>query len=230
LHRVEEVLQRDLRVDYEVLIVDDGSLDGTKREALRYARGNGRVRVVSYPDNGGKGKALQRGFRLSRGRFVCFFDGDLEIDPVSLVGLVREIRKGAADIVIGSKRHSASIIRYPLHRRMLSRSFQLMCRAMFRLPARDTQVGAKVFRREVLEALVPRLRLRHFAFDLELLVLAYRDGFRVQEAPVVVDMSRANGSSVEVRDILRVGWDALHVFYWSQIAPEGGPRETPRNV
>src|SRR5581483_6886287 len=106
------------------------------------------MHVYHYARNMGKGFALRYGVVRSHGEIVTFIDGDGDIDPVQIATYLRIMRQSGADIVVGSKRHPASEVVYPLARRLYSATYQALLRLLFRLEVRDTQVGLRLFRRE----------------------------------------------------------------------------------
>ena len=117
------------------------------------------------------------------------------------------------DFAIGSKRHPDSQVVYPRSRRLASWGYQQMNRVLFRLDVRDTQVGLKVFSRDVADNVVPLLLVKQFAFDLELLAVARAFGYRrVRELPVRLDY-RFTGSEVRSKTVARALWDTAAVFY-----------------
>ncbi|MEQ9335935.1 MAG: glycosyltransferase family 2 protein, partial [Miltoncostaeaceae bacterium] len=153
------------------------------------------------------------GSAAARGRWVAWIDSDLDLDPALLVNFLRLAREGDLDIVVGSKRHPDSRVQYPTRRRIYSWMYQQLVRAMFALNVRDTQVGMKLFRREVLEEVLPVVLVKRFAFDLEMLAVANSFGFdRIAEAPIDLDY-RFEGSGVNWRAIAQALWDTGAVFY-----------------
>ena len=198
----------DLELDYELIVVDDGSSDDTLGVVGNLAKRNPKVRVVRNDPNMGKGYAIKKGFQHSTGEVVVYLDADFSMHPQHLAGYLQ--RLGEADIVVASKRHPESDIIYPLYRRVLSRGFNMLVRAMFLLPLSDTQCGFKVFRRRVLEDVVPWLLVKRYAFDVELLVNAHKRGYRVAEAPITL---RHGEERLCVRDVLRMVVDLLAIFY-----------------
>ena len=118
------------------------------------------------------------------------------------------------DVVIGSKRHPESVIDYPKRRRVLSFFYQLFVFVLFALPVRDTQVGLKLFRYEVLKKVFPKVLVKAFVFDLELLANAHRLGYQVVEAPITRTFDRENRwGNVRFRDMRNMLIDTLAVFY-----------------
>ena len=198
--------------DVELVVVSDGSLDDTA-ERLLAARGDLGLRVIHYDRNLGKGYAVKAGALACHGEWVAIVDADLDLDPGSIPGYLETARRERLDFAIGSKRHPESVVHYPRSRRVASWCYQQLNRLLFRLDVRDTQVGLKVFRREVAEEVVPLLLVKQFAFDLELLAVSRALGFRrVRELPVRLDY-RFTGSGVRSATVARALFDTAAVFY-----------------
>lgn len=222
IHGIERCLTETVAVmrgsgrPFEVILVDDGSDDDTADRAVELARGIPEVRVLSANENAGKGAALMYGALQARHHLVLFVDADLEIHPRQFDVLVQRMQDEQADIVIGSKMHPDSVVDYPTERRILSLGYYALVRLLFRLPVRDTQTGLKLYRREVLEDVIPRLLCKRFAMDLELLVTAHRHGAKIVEAPVVVtrerEFPRIGGS--DVRNVMQ---DTAAIWYRTYI-------------
>ncbi len=209
IEAVENVLSTN-NYRYEVIVVDDGSPDDTHEHALK-ASGNPYVKIYRLPRNIGKGFALIYGFRRSRGDIVIFFDGDLDIDPRQIPLLINTLENNSADIAITSKWHPQSeTIATPL-RKFLSRSFYALTRLLLGLNVSDTQTGAKAFKREVLEDIVPRLTVKRYAFDVELLTAATARGYKIVEVPAPWKIKLK--SRFRVREIVRMFIDLLAVTY-----------------
>ena len=136
-------------------------------------------------------------------------DADMEVHPRQLSILYAALSGARADVAIGSKMHPRSTIDYALKRRILSYGYYIFVRTLFRLPVRDTQTGLKLFRKEVLRRVGPRVTVKRFAFDLEVLVNVNRLGYRIVEAPVVVTRER---------DFPRVGTGGAFEVFWDTSA------------
>ena len=213
---VQETAQALEGTEYEIIVVDDGSTDNTQSEALRAAAANGHVKVVAYYENSGKGHALRHGFGHTTGELVAFLDADLDLHPCQIWTLYEVMQQTGADVVIGSKRHPESKLDYPWQRRFVSWGYFSLVHLLFGLPIHDTQTGIKLFRREVLERVFPRMRVRRFAHDLELLVGAHRFGHRIAEAPVALSFRQGKmGPLALARASFNVWLDTLRVFYWA---------------
>lgn len=205
---------------FEVIVVCDGDDDLASDTARLVAGEDDRVRVFHYPQNQGKGFALSFGVAQSRGRLIGWLDADLDVHPQAIVTAVRAFEQGDVDAAIGSKRHPSSTVSYPWLRRFYSLGYQLLVRLLFRLDVRDTQVGAKVFRREMLRTVTPLLLVKRYAFDLEVLAVGAEFGFdRIVEVPVHLAY-RFSGTGINWRavrnmllDTLAIGY-RIHVRHW----------------
>jgi glycosyltransferase involved in cell wall biosynthesis len=209
-----EIIRREFGaagVSYELIVVSDGSADETVERAA--AAGHPEVRVFHYGRNLGKGYALKLGLLAARGRYVGFIDSDLDLHPAELPRFLEAMERRSLDAAIGSKRHPESRVDYPTRRRAYSWLYQQLVRALFRLNVRDTQVGIKLFRRELVEAVVPHLLVKRYAFDLELLAVANASGFRrIEELPVQLDYG-FSGTGIKPLAIAQALWDTAAIFY-----------------
>jgi len=203
------------RFSYEVIAVVDGLLDKTYQRAKQI--NNQKLRVHGYKTNKGKGYAVRFGMARARGDFIVFIDSGMDIDPNGISLIMEHMYWYEADIMVGSKRHPASKLVYPFERRFFSVGLQYLQRFLFGLKLRDTQAGLKVFKREVLEKVLPRLIIKRWAFDIELLVVSRYLGYtRIFEAPIKVNWAE-NSFSSNWRSLVKFSWrffvDMLGVFY-----------------
>jgi dolichol-phosphate mannosyltransferase len=197
---------------FEVILVDDGSSDGTADRAREAADVLPRVRVIGHEVNLGKGSALARGAMAALGSAVLFVDADLEVHPRQLTLLLAKMESTGADVVIGSKLHRDSKVDVPRGRHLLSVGYYVLVRTFFRLPVHDTQTGLKLFRREPLLRVLPRLLVKRFAHDLEVLVNVHRLGYRIEEVPVVVTRTRPF-PRLGWHDVWWTAWDTAAIWY-----------------
>lgn len=206
IKRVDSAV-RQMGLSYELIVVDDGSVDDTRRKAVDYANNNGHVKVVGYERNMGKGYAVKTGFQHARGDAVIFVDSDLDINPNQIQRYYEGLKHG--DIVIASKWHPQSNVKIPLIRRILSHAFNVLVKLLTGVRARDTQTGLKVVRRKALERVFSGLAVKRYAYDVELLAVANLHGLRVAELPVKLRMQ----SLFDPGDVGRMLVDLLGITY-----------------
>ena len=182
------------RCVFDVLVVDDGSTDGTADAAQAAAARHPEACLIRLRSHRGKGAAVREGFLQAEGASVCFIDADLAVPVDEMETLLHVLEAEGCDVGIASRALPAStVVAGPgLVRQALSPVFNALVRALFGLPFHDTQCGFKGFRREAARALAERARIDGFAFDVELLLLADRLGFRIAEFPVRVEHRRSS--------------------------------------
>jgi len=225
-YRQERTIKKDIkniydsmlqtRWDFELIVVVDGKVDKTLKEAKKVKGEN--IKIFGYDKNFGKGYAIKYGMARSSGDIVAFIDAGMDIDPNGVSMLLEHMEWYEADIVVGSKKHPAARCNYPLIRRAYSWWYYLLIKILFGLKVKDTQTGLKVFKRKVLVKVLPRLLVKEFAFDIEILAVARHLGFtRIYEAPTKVEWKY---SATSFRHFLfndphirKIFWDTLAVFY-----------------
>jgi putative flippase GtrA len=196
--------------DFEIVVVDDGSADDTSRFAAEAG-----ARVLTQPENRGKGAAVRAGALAAHGRAVVFTDADLAYQPQLVLSLLHEIEQGW-DIVVGSRRHSQTdtVVRARRIREvggsLINRLTHLVLLGRFR----DTQCGIKGFRGDVATTLFERTRIDGFAFDVELFLMAEQDQLSLLEVPVSVE-NRAGSSVSLVRDGAQLIMDLVRIRGWA---------------
>ena len=174
----------------EVLVVDDGSSDGTVQVAQRHAesvaRNGCRIRVLRNPGNHGKGFAVRHGMQEGVGDWLLFTDADLSTPIAELEKLWAAVQAGDVAVAIGSRALDRSLIgvRQPEFRERAGQIFNWVMRIVLRLPLHDTQCGFKLFRQDAARAVFERQKLDRFGFDAEALFIARKLGFEIREVPV----------------------------------------------
>lgn len=201
-------------IPFELVPVDDGSSDNTAAEILRAKETlpQGVVTPVILKKNKGKGAALTAGLRASKGSYIMLLDGDLDLKPSHIWGFFEVMNEANADVVIGSKLHKKSNIKYPFRRRVASFVYYSLVRLLVKLPVHDTQTGAKLFKREALQYAFDRMLAKRFAFDFEVLTILHNKGFKIAEAPVEFDFGEKMGC-LTASNVKNVLIDTLGVFY-----------------
>ena len=227
LKRVHNLL--DGHIPFEIIAVDDGSSDGSAAAIREAAESLPSVVPLILPRNLGKGGALRNGAEQCRGSHILLIDADLDIPPHQLNVFFDVMLEKKADIVIGSKRHPDSQVQYPWHRHITSAVYYSMVKLIVGLPVRDTQTGMKLFRSEALKYAFTRMLVKRFAFDLEILSIAHEEGYKIAEAPVIVDF-KGNFGCLNWKTIKQITIDTLAIFYrlrWLRYYQSLEPRDMP---
>lgn len=203
-----------VRYPYEIIVVVDGLVDKTiqRVRSLRHPK----VKATGYKNNRGKGHAVRYGMSKAKGDYIFFIDSGMDLNPNAISMLLSHFHWYKADVIVGSKLHPVSIVNYPWQRKILSRGYRLLVKLLFGLSIRDTQVGIKMYKREVLEKVLPRLLVKTYAFDIEILAVAHRLGYkRIYEAPIELEFN--NSSSITSKKLWLIIslmlWDTLAIFY-----------------
>jgi len=215
-YKQEKTIKQDLenildtllqtRWDFEIIVVVDGLLDKTYDIAKSLE--NKKLKVFGYETN--KARA--------EGDYVSFIDAGMDINPNGISMLLEHMEWYGADIIVGSKKHPVSKVNYPFVRKIYSWGYHTLVRMLFGLKLGDTQTGLKVMKREVLVKVLPRLAIKKFAFDIELLTVANYLGFKkIYEAPVYVTVefgkSMFSPKFLFDKHIRNMVMDTLAVFY-----------------
>ena len=196
----------------EVIVVDDGSRDGTTDLVEAARRSDPRVRLVRFVANRGKGAAVREGALAARGSLVLISDADLSTPIAEFDRLLDRMRETASDIVIGSRALPGARIEVhqPFWREGIGKAGNRIIRYFTKLPFRDTQCGFKLLDRKKTDPIFRKMIVDRFAFDVELLWLAKLAGLRILEEPVTWRNS-PDSRVTPVRDSLRVFADVLRV-------------------
>jgi glycosyltransferase involved in cell wall biosynthesis len=224
-HNEERRIGRTLRAytraftdrDVRFRVALDGCADNTAGVVLELIREDPRIDLHEFPKLG-KGGVLMESFRRCDADLVAFVDADCATPPSELALLADQARN--ADGAIASRRHPSAVTpgQRPLARRITSAGFATCIRALFRLPYSDTQCGAKVLRREVLDAALPLMSSRDFLFDVDLLHTANQLGFDIVEVPTVwIDQAESKLSATT--DARRMLASALRLWVHHQVLP-----------
>ncbi len=205
----------------EIVVVDDGSHDGTAEKA----EDAGADVVLRQPVNRGKGAAVRTGVLAARGRVVAFTDADLSYAPDQLIGLLERVEDGW-DVVVGSRRHTdtTTLMRARRIREIGGRAINVLTKVVLLGQHRDTQCGLKAFRSDVGRLIFSHSHVDGFAFDVEVFHLVERYHLSLTEVPVRVQNSPRSTVKV-VRDALRLVRDLFRIRAWDRLGvydPEPG--------
>jgi dolichyl-phosphate beta-glucosyltransferase len=207
-----------LGIPWELIVADDGSRDQTAQlvEELGFAN----LRLLRAERNAGKGNAVHRGMLAARGRYILFTDADNSTPIEEISKLLHKVQYEGYDIAVGSRAADGAAEGHKSWvRHLLSGGLRWLVRVLFRIGVRDTQCGFKLYTREAAHRLHRAQTIMGFSFDLEILYLAAKLGYRVAEVPVSwVD---APGSKVDMRkevkrflrDLFRIKWNDLRGVY-----------------
>lgn len=185
---IEKVISycNNSKYTYEIIVVDDGSGDGTLEAAESYKARYPKLHTIKIRRNRGKGYAVKRGLLRSAGKTCLFIDADGSIDPDEIEKNLRYISDEGYDIFIGSRKLKSKeqVLEAKLYRKIMGALFNLMVRTFLFKNIKDTQCGFKMFRREVVAPLFARSHIRGFGFDVEILYLAHKMGYKIKEGPI----------------------------------------------
>lgn len=208
---------------HEVIVVNDGSTDATEAAVRAVVPRYPQLRVLVNGTNMGKGYSLRKGILAAAGQHIFYTDGDLAYDLDRIDGFLAPLAQGTHQVVVGSRVHPDSrfqlhprYFRYVYQRHAMSRGFNWLVRRLFGIRVMDTQCGFKGFTAEAAKAIVSKARVTRFAFDVEVLLIAQRLGYRITELPVRFGYE----GEISTVKIARNAWEALvdlaRIWWWDQ--------------
>lgn len=200
---VREFLQKNLPHRWRLVIVDNGSSDGTDRVAQELTQQHDDVAFV-HLDQRGRGRALRVAWMQSTADIVSYMDVDLSTELAALLRAVRALTEESYDIAIGSRLMRESRTKRSFKRETISRTYNVFVKFMLGTRFSDAQCGFKVLTRQVVEKIVPQIKDQSWFFDTEMLVLAERQGYRIKDLPVKWDED--DDSRVK---IVSTAWDDI---------------------
>jgi len=206
------------KYSFEVLIVDDGSVDNSKLKITEFVNNWNHFQVIGYQKNKGKGGAVKYGVEHSNGRYILFMDADGSTNIAEFEKFRKYLKK--YPIIIGSRylKKGSIKIKQPFYRKAIARSSNLIIRSILWLPFKDTQCGFKLFRRDVALKIFPKMTLSRWGFDFELLAIAKK--YRLKTKEITVDWyddpnSRVKSSAIfkTFLDLFKVRWNLWNNKY-----------------
>lgn len=209
-HNIRKLIGRvlDLKHSIDILIVDDGSPDGTADivKSMQKIKPN-RIHLIERSKKLGLGTAYVTGFRFALNNeylYVCEMDADFSHNPDDLPKLIAVVESGEADVAIGSRySNGISIVNWPLSRLILSFAANFYARSITGLPVRDTTAGFKCIHRKVLEKIdLQKIKSNGYAFQIEIHYRAWKAGFRLKEVSIIF-REREEGISKMSKSIVR---------------------------
>src|SRR3989304_7802259 len=223
-YRQEQTIVKDIKninnvlsnlpVGHELIVVVDGFIDKTLEKVNKIK--NIKVKALGYEKNTGKGFAIKYGVEKAKGDIIGFIDAGMDLDPSEISIMLDIMDWNNADIVVGSKLHPESKVSYPFVRKILSWGYRTLTHILFGFKVRDTQVGLKFFKKKVAKQVFSKIIVKKFAFDIEVLAVAYKLGYtKIYEAPTKLNFRGQSSitSSNFWKIIFWMLWDTAAVFY-----------------
>lgn len=215
IKNLDKVLS-ELPYKYEIVVVVDGYFDKTHDILKKLSSKIKKLKVLGYEKNHGKGFAVKYGMLKAKGDIIGFIDAGMDLDPSEISVALDLMDWNKADIIIGSKLHPESRVNYPVWRKILSWGYRTLTHLLFGFSVKDTQVGMKFFRKKVAHDVFSKIIIKRYAFDIEVLTVAYKLGYKkIYESPVKLNFN--NAASIVTSNFWRVVfwmlWDTAAVFY-----------------
>lgn len=214
LERVYGYLSRK-NPDFELIFVIDGYVDNTKDILTKYIKENRlkKAQVIGYRKNMGKGYAVRYGMKRATGDVIGFVDADTDIQIRTFNYALREIKREEVMAVIPSKLHSNSNVEMTLAREIFSYGLIFINRVLLNLPESVTDVGCglKLFKKDLIKRILPKLKVNRFAIDSEILNEIGRVGYTVSVIPFFMNKNRSDSTSANIKEVVRMIKDIFEI-------------------
>ena len=196
---------------FEIIVAEDGSTDGTDKIAEGFAEEYPYVKHLHSKDRLGRGKALNRAFKSSKGEILAYIDVDLATDLKHLEELINSIKEEGYDFSTGSRMLKESDVKRSFTRLIASHGFNFMTRHLLKSKTKDHQCGFKAFKREPLFDILDEVKDEHWFWDTEILVRAQRKGYKIKEFPVRWRCGRNTKVDLK-RDVIEMGSQVIRLW------------------
>ncbi|MGI6443481.1 MAG: glycosyltransferase [Candidatus Dojkabacteria bacterium] len=201
--------------NFELIFVIDGYVDNTKEILEKYVKENRlkKISIIGYKENRGKGYAVRHGMKRAKGDVIGFIDADTDIQIRTLGYALKAIKDESVMAVVPSKLHKDSNVEMTSIRKTLSAGLFLISKLILSLPKNVSDVGCglKLFRKELVERILPKLTVDRFAIDSEILNEIGKIGYKVAVIPFFLNKNRSESTSTHLRETLRMLKDILHI-------------------
>ena len=217
------------KFSFNIIVVMDGCNDRTLEIVHDLSKKYQEIEYINHPKKLGKGGGIIKGFKAANGKFIAFTDADGSTAPEELFNLIQHATN--ADVVIGSRwlKESSIIQQESFLRKIASRSFNLMIRLLFNLQFKDTQCGAKVLKKYVVDDIIDDLVITNFAFDIDLLYHSQRYSYVIKEIPI--EWSHDNFTELRMARVIPsmflsiIGLRMRYTPFWELI-----PEQIPKTI
>ena len=214
LERLYGYLSR-VNPDFELIFVIDGYVDDTKNILEKYIKENRlkKAKVIGYKENRGKGYAIRYGMKKANGDVIGYIDADTDIQIRSLSCAVKEIKKDDVYAVIPSKLHKDSNVEMTFTRKIFSYGLIAVNKIFLKLPQNITDVGCglKLFKKDLIQRILPSLNVNRFAIDSEILNEIGKVGYSVNVTPFFLNKNRSQSTSTNIEEITRMLKDIIKI-------------------
>lgn len=214
VEHIREIVKRvqSTKLTKEIIIVDDGSEDGTRR-ILQELDGKKKVRVILHECNQGKGAAVVTGLHAAEGDILLIQDADLEYDPRDYPILLKPIKEGVADVVYGSRFLGGSHRVTMFWHMVANKSLTLITNILYNTILTDMETGYKVFRREVIQGMA--IKAKGFNFEPEFTAKILKRNYRIFEVPISFNpRDYTQGKKIKLKDAFEAVWTLLRFRIW----------------
>lgn len=203
---------KEKKEQYELIVADDGSIDGSSEIADQLKKEYPQVTILRNEKNQGRGSALTKAFTIANGEIIAYIDSDLSIDYHLFENLTIMLTEGY-EVAICSKHLPESIVEYPKLRRLTSKCYSYLARMLFNANIKDYQCGFKAFKKDAIKSLLPQIESKRWFWDTEVLIKAHLKGYKIKEIPAkVVNIYERESTVHLIKDSYEMGSSLIKLF------------------